>query len=103
MDDKVGSTDFTSASFDIEGGTDSTATRIMATLSRKFLRDELELRLAALWGIEDRDFVLMPALIWTRDALSIACSGGIFGGDEAGQLGQYHKNNFVKLRIAYAF
>jgi hypothetical protein len=101
MDSKVGSADVMSGSFDIEGGTEITATRIMATLSRKFLRDELELRAAAIWGVENRDFVIMPALVWTRDALTVACSGGIFGGDETGQLGQYHKNNFVKLGITY--
>jgi hypothetical protein len=101
--DKVGSADFMSGNFDTEGGTDPTATRITAALSKKFLRDELELRAAAVWGVEDRDFVIMPALIWTKDAVTIACSGGFFGGDEKGQLGQYHKNNFLKLRLGYAF
>jgi hypothetical protein len=106
MNGKVGSADamsIMSGGFDIEGGTKITATRIIATLSRKFIRDELELRAAAVWGVEDKDFVVMPALIWTRDALTIACSGGIFGGDEVGQLGQYHKNDFVKIRITYTF
>jgi hypothetical protein len=98
MHDKAGS-----AGSDTEGGADITATRITATLSRKFLRDELEVRAAAVWGVEDRDFVVMPALIWTRDDISVAFSGGIFGGDEEGQLGQYHKNNFVKLGITYTF
>jgi hypothetical protein len=45
----------------------------------------------------------MPALIWTKDAVTIACSGGIFGGDKEGQLGQYHQNNFVKLGLTYTF
>jgi hypothetical protein len=103
MKNKIGNTDVMSGSFDIEGGTNSTATRVIATLSRKFIRDELELRTAAVWGIEDKDFVFMPALIWTKDAITIACSGGIFGGDKAGQLGQYHKNNFVKIGITYTF
>jgi hypothetical protein len=84
IQDKVGSADVTGGSFDTEGGAEITATRITATLSRKFLRDELEVRAAAVWGVEDRDFVVMPALIWTRDDLSIALSGGIFGGDESG-------------------
>jgi hypothetical protein len=103
MDDNVGSPDAASGSFDIEGGTDSTVTRIAATLSRKFLRDELELRAAAVWGIEDKGFILMPALIWTKDTVTLACSGGIFGGDKEGQLGQYHQNNFVKIGITYTF
>jgi hypothetical protein len=88
---------------DIEDGTDSTVTRITASLSRKFLRDELELRAAVAWGVEDRDCLLMPALIWTKGDIKIACSGGIFTGDKAGQLGQYHDNNFVKIGITYSF
>jgi hypothetical protein len=103
MDGNVGSADAASGSFDIEGGTEATVTRVTATLSRKFLRDELELRAAAVWGIEDKDFVIMPALIWTKDAVAIACSGGIFGGDKEGQLGQYHQNSFVKIGITYTF
>ena len=103
MDDQVGSADFMSGNFDIEGGTDLTATRITATLSRKFLREELEIRAAAVWGVEDQDFVIMPALVWAKDEVTVACSGGIFGGDTGGQLGQYHKNNFVKIRITYTF
>jgi hypothetical protein len=89
--------------FDIEGGTKATATRVTATLSRKFLRDELELRAALVWGIEDKDFVFMPALIWTRDAFTFSCAAGVFGGDKAGQLGQYHKNNFIKAGLRYSF
>ena len=92
-----------SGDFDIEGGTDLTATRVTATLSRKFLRDELELRGAAVWGVEDQDFVVMPALIRTKGDVKIAYSDGIFGGDKEGQLGQYHKNNFVKIALAYTF
>jgi hypothetical protein len=106
LNDKTGSADpmsVMSGKFDIEGETDATVTRITAALSRKFLRDELELRAAVVWGVEDQDFVIMPALIWTKDAISIACSGGFFGGDEEGQLGQYHKNNFLKLRLGYTF
>jgi hypothetical protein len=45
----------------------------------------------------------MPALIWTRGDVRLACSGGIFGGEESGQLGQYRKNNFVKFSASYMF
>jgi hypothetical protein len=108
MNGKTGSADFMSIvvnpnNFDIEGGKDLTATRVTATLSRKFLRDELELRAAAVWGVEDQDFLVMPALIWTKGDVKAACSGGVFGGGKEGQLGQYHKNNFVKIGLAYTF
>jgi hypothetical protein len=103
LNHQVGNDDLTGGGFDIEGGTDLTATRIMATLSRKFLRDELELRAALVWGVEDQDFVIMPALIWTKNEVKIACSAGVFGGDPEGQLGQYHQNHFIKIGIAYTF
>ena len=89
--------------FDIEGGSELTATRFIATLSKKFLRDELELRAAVIWGIEDKDCAILPALIWTKDDLQMAFSGGFFTGDSEGQLGQYWKNNFLKISLTYTF
>jgi hypothetical protein len=88
---------------DMEADADITFTQITAILSKKFLRDELELRAAALWDIEDRDFFIVPALIWTRDAVKTELSGGIFGGRDEGQFGQYHKNSFVKIELSYTF
>jgi hypothetical protein len=88
---------------DTEAGTDMTSTRLTAVLSKKILRDELELRAAALWGIEDKDFLIMPAIIWTKDAVQLEVSGGFFGGDKEGQLGQYHDNSFIKVGIKYSF
>jgi hypothetical protein len=106
--DETGSADFaailTGADFfDIEGGKDATSTRVTASLSKKFLRDELEARAALVWDIEDKDCLVMPALIWTKGDVRLACSGGIFAGEESGQLGQYRKNNFVKLSAGYMF
>ena len=74
--------------YDIEGGQPLTATRLTAVVSRKFFRDELELRTAVVWGIEDRDCVIMPAIIWTKDTISAAFSGGFFTGNTDGQIGQ---------------
>ena len=104
FDDKVGSGDNPFApDFDIEAGTSMTATRLTAMLSKKFLRDELELRGAVVWGIEDMDFAVIPALIWIKDDLKAALSGGFFLGDKEGQLGQYHTNNFLKISATYTF
>jgi len=106
MHDKLGSGDMMSAmtgGYDIEGGSELTSTRLTATVSKKFLRDELELRTAAVWGIEDSDCLIMPALIWTKDDLRIAFSGGFFAGDSDGQLGQYKDNNFLKIALVYTF
>jgi hypothetical protein len=89
--------------FDIEAGKDITSTRITAKLARTFFRDELEIALAALWGIEDLDCLVMPGLTWTKEDLKAELSGGIFAGPEEGQLGQYRGNSFVRIRITYTF
>ncbi|MDR1507444.1 MAG: hypothetical protein LBI67_10130, partial [Treponema sp.] len=88
---------------DVEGGSDITATRITAIVSKKFFREELEARVAVMWGMEDRDFLIMPACIWTRDGVSVELSGGIFGGGKGGQFGQFRDNSFVKAALSYRF
>ncbi|MDR0409134.1 MAG: hypothetical protein LBH18_01865 [Spirochaetaceae bacterium] len=88
---------------DMEADADLTFTQITAILSKKFLRDELELRLAAIWDVEDSDFFFAPSLIWTQDAVKTELSSGVFGGEEDGQFGQYHKNNFIKIKLTYSF
>jgi hypothetical protein len=35
--------------------------------------------------------------------VSVELSGGIFGGDEDGQFGQFHDNGFIKAEITYSF
>lgn len=88
---------------DIEDNGDITATQIIAALSKKFLRDELELSAAVLWEVEARDFLVMPAVTWTKDDVSIGFSAGIFGGDEAGMFGRFRDNSFIKMGITYTF
>jgi hypothetical protein len=97
MNDKI------TSPFDIEADTDMTSTQIIAALTKTFLKGELELRVAAFWEIEAKDFMIIPSLTWTKDAVSVVLSGGIFGGDEKGQFGQYHDNSFVKVALKYSF
>ncbi|MDR3341929.1 MAG: hypothetical protein LBT14_03920, partial [Treponema sp.] len=80
-----------------------TSTRVTAKLSKKFLRDELEISAAAIWGIEDSDCLIMPSLIWTKNDISVELSGGIFAGDEAGELGAFRDNSFIKVGMTYTF
>ena len=103
FNNKTGSEDFMSGNFDIEGASAMTSTRLTSAFSKKFLRDELEARAAFAWGIEDKDLLLLPALIWTKDDVRIAFSGGFFIGDSDGQLGQYKDNNFLKISLTYSF
>jgi hypothetical protein len=88
---------------DIEAGSDMTSTQIIAALSKTFLRGELEIRAAVFWEIEAKDFMIIPSIIWTREAVAVELSGGIFGGDEDGQFGQYRDNSFVKVGLKYSF
>ncbi|GHU61459.1 hypothetical protein FACS189445_3480 [Spirochaetia bacterium] len=88
---------------DTEAGSEITATRITAVVSKKFLRDELEVRAAAICGIEDKDFLIVPGIYWTIKDIQLEFSSGIFGGDKDGQLGQYRDNSFIKIGMRYAF
>jgi hypothetical protein len=80
-----------------------TSTRITAILSKKFFRDELELKTTALWGIEDRDFLVIPAVVWTKNDLSLELSAGFFGGDRDGELGHYRDKGYVKTALTWKF
>jgi hypothetical protein len=79
---------------DIEADSDVTATRLTAALSKKFLRDELELKAACLWDVESETCIIMPGLTWTKDDVSVELAGGIFIGDD---------NSFVKAAVKYTF
>jgi hypothetical protein len=80
-----------------------TSTRITAIVSKKLFREELELKTTALWGIEDKDFLIIPAVIWTKNDLSLEVSAGFFGGDRDGELGQYRDNSYVKTLLTWKF
>jgi len=86
-----------------EAGTKLSSTRITGILSRKFLRDELELKTSALWGIEDKDFLIMPSVSWSRNDVSAEIAAGFFGGDRKGELGQYRDNGYIRFSLAYKF
>jgi hypothetical protein len=88
---------------DTEDGKDITSTRLTLILSKKFFRDKFEIKAVGLWDIEETGFLIMPAVIWTQNDVSIELSGGIFGGDEDGELGQYRDNHFVKAVLTYSF
>ncbi|GHV81676.1 hypothetical protein AGMMS49991_02340 [Spirochaetia bacterium] len=99
LDDKVG----TDSLFDIEAGTGITSTRLTASLSRSFFRNALELRATAIWGIEDKDCYIIPAVTWTKGDVTVEVSAGIFAGDKDGELGQYRDNSFIKTVLSYSF
>jgi hypothetical protein len=89
--------------FDVEAEKKPVSTRLILRLSRSFFRDELELRATGIWGIEDQDCYLIPALVWTKGDVVLELSGGIFAGNRDGELGQYRDNYFVKTLLSYSF
>jgi hypothetical protein len=88
---------------DIEAKSDPTSTRITAKLSKAFFQDRLDLAAAAIWGVEDKDCLIMPVITWRQDDIDLELAGGFFAGDRAGQFGQYRDNSFIQARIRYTF
>jgi hypothetical protein len=98
LNDKVGD-----PPLDTEGDTDMTGTRIILSLTKNFFRDTLEVRVSGICEIEERDFLIMPALTWTKDDLEVYLAGGIFAGEEAGYFGQFSDNSYIKVGMTYTF
>jgi hypothetical protein len=92
-----------SAPGDIEADSDVTSTRITAALSKKFLRDELEVKAAALWDVESGACFIIPAITWTKNDVAVELSAGIFAGSDERLFGQFHDNSFVKMGMKYTF
>jgi hypothetical protein len=88
---------------DVEAALDVTSTRITFFLSRKLFRDALEIKFACIWGIEDSDCYLIPALEWTKGDVQILVAAGVFAGAPNGELGQYSSNCYLKTSITYSF
>jgi hypothetical protein len=88
---------------DIEADSDITATRITVALSKKFLRDELEVSAACLWEVESGACVIMPSIIWAKDDVAVELSACLFAGSDEGMFGQFHDNSFIKAGVKYTF
>jgi hypothetical protein len=88
---------------DTEAGSNMTSTLITAALSKKFLRDELELKTTAVWDIENGAALIMPGIVWTKNDVAVELSGGIFAGSDEGLFGQFHDNSFIRVGLKYAF
>jgi hypothetical protein len=97
LDDKI------SDPQDIEADSDVTSTLITTALSKKFLRDELELKATSLWEVENGACFIVPSLIWTKNDVAVELSAGIFAGSDEGLFGQFHDNSFVRVVITYTF
>ncbi|MDR0624486.1 MAG: hypothetical protein LBG10_08660 [Treponema sp.] len=88
---------------DAEAGTDQSSTRLFVQLSKKFLRDDLEVKFTNIWDIENMDLYLIPGVTWNIKDVTAEFSAGIFTGRAGGELSQYHKNNFIRTGLSYSF
>ena len=88
---------------DIESGTDITSTQLAALLSRAFLRDTLKIELLGILGAEKLDYMIEPGLVLNIGDAEIALRGRYFGGDAAGELGQFNDKSYISLSSKYKF
>jgi len=88
---------------DCEAGTDFTSTRFILRISRNFFREKLECNVVSIWDIEDSGCVIIPSAAWVLDDTRLELSAGIFAGDKKSEMGQYHDNSYIKLKMNYTF
>jgi hypothetical protein len=99
LDDKIND----NPALDTEAGTPLTATALSSRISRSFFQDKLTLQFGLLWNIEAGDVYLMPSLSYTMGDLEAVLSGGIFTGQDGGELSQYRNNGYIKTGLKYSF
>jgi hypothetical protein len=88
---------------DFEGDAPPTFTRLTLILSRKFLRDNLELKFTGIFDPEDRGLYLIPSVALTFGEVAADFSAGIFAGRDGGELSQYRNNGYIKTALTYTF
>lgn len=101
----LGSDDIT-ATNDVDYDADDRYTndKIVVRLSDSFDHEKIVPELAALWGIERDDFILMPKCSLTlRDDMKLELSGAAFLGSSKGEFGAFIDNHFVQARFTYSF
>lgn len=95
--------DGVTSAYDVEYGTEAFSSTVTAVLMQGLFKDAIEWQLTALWELDDEDWLVMPSLSWNIGEASIGFAAGVFGGDEAGNLGQYSASNYMKLTATYRF
>ncbi|HWR12565.1 MAG TPA: DUF1302 family protein [Rectinemataceae bacterium] len=88
---------------DVEYGSDITTTRIAALLSRSFSQERVKLELLGMLGLEQADYMVEPGIVVVFGDAEVALRGRYFGGDAAGDLGQFHDRSYVSLSSTYRF
>lgn len=88
---------------DVEYGSDVTTTQIAALVSRSFAQERVKLELLGMLGLEQADYLVEPGIVFVFGDAEVALRGRYFGGDAAGDLGQFHDKSYVSLSSTYRF
>lgn len=99
---RFGDEGITSA-YDVEHGSTAFASSLTAVLRQGLFKGALEWQLTFLWELAEEDWLFMPSITWNPGDAAIELSAGVFGGDEAGNLGQYVDESYLKLVMGYDF
>ncbi len=97
MDDAIDS------AYDVEAGSGALSTRLTAVLSRSFLKDDLELKLTGIWGVQDRDCLVMPSVTYKLGEAELELAARLFAGAPDGELGQYAQASYAEAGLKYKF
>ncbi|MCX7655376.1 MAG: hypothetical protein N2Z76_02495 [Treponemataceae bacterium] len=89
--------------FDIEKDTETFTSSLTTRISQSLFQDTVKWECTLLWEVQDGDYLIIPKISWAIGDGEIFAQGGIFGGDSAGLLGQYDKNDYIILGMKYTF
>ena len=87
-----------------EGDT-NTNNKIVCNLTASFLNDKITPEVTVLYGIENKDLVVMPKLAFKADQnLTLTASGMyIWCGDDDSEFKEWERNSFVSISASYTF
>jgi hypothetical protein len=88
---------------DTEADTEITGTRLTLILSKKLLRDNVEIKCTGIFDVENKDMYIIPALSWTIQDLKAVLAAGFFTGKDGGEFSQYRDNGYIKASLTYSF
>jgi hypothetical protein len=79
------------------------STRLTLILSKKFLRDNLEITCTGIYDPEETGFYFIPAVSWSIGEVTADLQAGIFAGKEGGELSSYRNSGYIKTALTYSF
>ncbi|MDR1286799.1 MAG: hypothetical protein LBK08_04245 [Treponema sp.] len=79
------------------------STRLTLILSKKFLRDNLEVTCTGIFDPEETGFYFIPAVSWTIGEVTADLQAGVFAGKKGGELSHYRNSGYIKTALTYSF